>query len=662
MTRRSWLRILMVCTIGFLVTVGIWTTAKAQSPEPTQLAQATAAPQRKALFGDLHVHTSYSLDSYFGSNPNDPRDAYRFAQGGEVTLATKQKHRLKTPLDFTAVTDHAEFLGEIEICARDPKAPGYNSENCKKLRGAQESPEGAADAFGTFVVGRQDIGVCGPNRELCKETYTPRLWQDIQAAGKEFNQPGKFTTLNAYEWTSKGSITSGAGGGIHRNIIFRNDKVPASVFSATDSPNPEKLWEWLDTNCTGECEAIVIPHNANLSFGTAFAPTYYDGKIPMDANRAKTQQRLERLVEVMQTKGDSECKPGLGNTDELCGFEKLDRRPVSGGKGSNFLIEGAAVQAATTAPICDANNQPQGCVSKYSYIREGLKEGLRQEAKLGINPFKHGFVGGTDTHNGTPASGEEDNYEGNHGISDGTPELRLGIEQSPVADEGLSNVLNNPGGVTGVWAEENTREAIFASLKRRETFATSGPHIQVRLFGGYNFPADLNHRSDMIAQAYRSGVPMGSDLPTAPNAKTAPQFLVWATKDPKSANIHGIQIIKGYLDKSGNPQEKVYAVACSNGLQPKANGLCPLNGAQVDLTTCSYSKNVGAAELSAIWRDPNFDPSQRAFYYARVIENPTCRWSTYDAITLKVDPPDDIKPTIRERAWSSPIWYSPGHA
>jgi hypothetical protein len=203
---------------------------------------------------------------------------------------------------------------------------------------------------------------------------------------------------------------------------------------------------------------------------------------------------------------------------------------------------------------------------------------------------------------------------------------------------------------------------IFASLKRRETFATSGPHIQVRLFGGYNFPADLNRRSDMITQAYRSGVPMGSDLPAASSGKTAPQFLVWATKDPKSANLHGIQIIKGYLDKSGNPQEKVYAVACSNGLQPKANGLCPLNGAKVDVSNCNYSRDVGAAELSTVWRDPDFDPSQRAFYYARVIENPTCRWSTYDAIALKVDPPDDVKPTIRERAWSSPIWYSPGRA
>lgn len=649
--RPSWWRVLTVGLLCILLSTG---------QMPLALAQTVVNPaERKALFGDLHVHTKYSLDSYFGMNPNGPREAYSFAKGNEVTMATGQSHQLKTPLDFTAVTDHAEFLGDVAIC-NIPGSPSYDDPNCQLVRETQDDIDAAGEAFRRFVIYKEDLGVCGENRELCDDYYTPLVWEDIQTIATEFNDPGVFTTLNAYEWTSDGNVPPGiAGSGIHRNIIFRNDTVPETVFSATDSRNPEDLWAWLDTNCTSEnnCEAIVIPHNPNLSAGTAFIPTYYDNVTPMDADRASTQQRLERLVEVMQTKGESECKTGLGNVDELCNFEKLDRRSVQ--TGPSFLMEGAAVQALTSAPICTELNEPPGCINKHSYIREGLKEGIKQEAKLGVNPFKLGFVGGTDTHSGVPSSGEEDNYQGNHGIADGTPAYRLGIEESPIGGE-LNNLLNNPGGLTGVWAEENNRESIFAALKRRETFATSGPRIQVRLFGGYEFPEDLNLQPDAIATAYSTGVPMGSDLSTPPTVDTAPQMFVWAIQDPKSAPIHGVQIIKGWLGDDGETQEKVYAVACSDGLQPNENGLCPLNGATVDLNTCSYSQDVGAAELSAVWSDPDFDPNQHAFYYARVIENPTCRWSTHDAIALSRDPLNfDVNPTIRERAWSSPIWYSP---
>lgn len=645
-------RILGVIFLSLLLTMG---------QMPIALAQTVVNPvERKALFGDLHVHTSYSLDSYFGANPNDPRDAYSFAKGEPVTMATGQTHQLKTPLDFTAVTDHAEFLGDIAICTLDENSPYYDTSTCRLVRLAQKSEFLAGAGFRRFVINKKDLGVCGDNHELCDDTYTPMVWRELQKIATEFNEPGVFTTLNAYEWTSDGNVPPGiAGSGIHRNIIFRNDTVPETVFSAKDSKNPEDLWTWLDTNCRSEsgCEAIVIPHNANLSEGTAFNPTYYDNVTPIDDVRASTQQRLERLVEMIQTKGESECKYGVGNVDELCNFEKLDRRFVQ--TGPSFLIEGAAVQAQTSAPICDELFEPAGCINKYSYIREGLKEGIKQEAKLGINPFKMGFVGATDTHSGVPSSGEEDNYQGNHGIADGTPEYRLGIEESPISGE-LSNLLNNPGGVTGVWAEENTRESIFNAFKRRETFATSGPRIQVRLFGGYDFPEDLNLRDNAIDFAYNTGVPMGSDLPALPTAESEPEFFVWAVQDPLSAPIHGIQIIKGWLGADGETHEKVSAVACSDGLQPNENGLCPLNGATVDINTCAYSQDVGASELSAVWRDPEFDPDQHAFYYARVIENPTCRWSTYDAIALSRDPLDfDAKPFIRERAWSSPIWYSP---
>ncbi|NEO92576.1 MAG: DUF3604 domain-containing protein [Moorea sp. SIO3G5] len=642
---------------------------------PLALAKSEVNPaERKALFGDLHVHTNYSLDSYLGWNPNGPREAYRFAKGKPAKTATGEKHRLKTPLDFTAITDHAEDLAAIAVC-NTPEAPGYKSLDCRRLRASFEKHnlDAGAKAYEEFVIYAQPLGPCEKDPESCNH-YGALLWDKIQDAAAEFNKPRVFTTLNAYEWTSLGNIKRGSTGGtgIHRNIIFRNDTVPEVPFSATNSPdptgspNPEDLWAWLDEKCTGECEAIVIPHNTNLSKGTAFAPYYYDLERPIDAERASTQQRLERLVEVIQTKGESECRTGLGNTDELCGFEKLDRRPIA--SGHPLVVEGAAVQALASAFPCTGIDEPEGCVSEHSYIRGGLKEGIKQEAKIGVNPFKYGFVGATDSHSGFPASGEEYNFKGSHAVTDSKPSLRLGVGDidNPIGDY-AENLLNNPGGVTGVWAEKNTRDSIFDALKRRETFATSGPRIQVRLFGGFGFSDDLNERPDALDIAYSTGVPMGGDLddlddlPAPLAADTPPKMFVWAMQDPKSAKLQGIQIIKGWLDENGDPQEKVYAVACSDGLEPE-DGVCPPNGATVDITTCGISQGPfvpGAAELSAVWPDPDFDPNQHAFYYARVIENPTCRWSTYDAIAENIYPRTGVPPFIRERAWSSPIWYNP---
>jgi hypothetical protein len=652
------LAIVAVVAFGSAATTGVAQTSYS-AQGTTQLAQGST-PERQALFGDLHTHTNYSLDSYFGANPNGPREAYRFGRGEEVTLAGGVKHRLKAPLDFVAVTDHAEYYGEINLC-QDPNSSIYNSENCQNFRAAPNDAAAGEAAFLEFVVNagatNSRIPECGDNGEVCLAA-APETWQDIQAAAQEFNQPGKFTTFKAFEWTAGARAAGGAGGGsYHRNVIFRTDKVPSSAFDARTSNDPRQLWAWIDNNCTGDCEAIAIPHNSNLSGGITFAPENLDGT-PLTPEIAATQQRLERLVEISQTKGESECKTGLGNTDELCGFEKFDPRPIYTADSANFLLETSEIVASGYAPVCDPENPVAGCVYARSYVREGLKEGLKLEKQLGVNPFKMGIIASTDTHNGTPGGVEEDQYKGHHGVSDNAPDLRL---TGSIGGEVQPNISNNPGGLAGVWAEENTRDSIFAALQRREAFGTSGPRIQVRLFGGWNFPADLNRRSDMIAQAYSTGVPMGSDLPALPNGNAAPQFMVWATKDANSANLHGIQIIKGWLDANGETQEKVYAVVCSDGLQPKADGLCPLNGAQVDLTTCRYSTDVGAAELSAVWHDPDFAPSEKAFYYARVIENPTCRWSTYDAIAIGADLPDKVKPTLRERAWSSPIWYSPGN-
>ncbi len=640
---------------GILLSISLWIPP----------ARADETPQRKALFGDLHVHTKYSIDSYLGWNPNGPEESYRFALGEEAMTALGEPHSLKTELDFTAITDHAEDFGAISICS-NPNARGYNSDDCKDLRDAVENRdlEEGAKAYEKFVIFANPVGICGKSGEICK-LYAPQIWKKIRDAATAFNNLDNFTTFNAYEWTSLGNIPPGetGGTGIHRNIIFRNENVPKMLFTATDSADPEDLWDWLNKKCKKEegCEAIVIPHNTNLSKGRAFAPYKFDGETSIDENYARKQQDLERLVEVIQTKGESECRPYLGNTDELCGFEKLDRDRIRRGK-TPLVMEGGIIEEIIGDTPCTGLDEPEGCVNKYSYIREGLKEGIKQEAKLGVNPFKYGFVGATDSHSGFPASGEEYNFKGSHAITDATPKSRLGVSDidNPIGAY-ADNLLNNPGGVTGVWAEENSRDSIFDALKRRETFATSGPRIEVRLFGGYEFPDNLNELPDAIAIAYSKGVPMGGDLP-APPADTAPKMFVWAMQDTKSAKLHGIQIIKGWLDNNGEPQEKVYAVACSDALEPMDNGLCPPNNAAIDINTCAIPQGPfvpGDAELSTVWQDPDFDPNQQAFYYARVIENPTCRWSTYDAISIPTEIPDDVPPFIRERAWSSPIWYNP---
>ena len=644
---------------GILLSLSLWT--------PSARAEE-APPQRFAYFGDLHVHTKYSIDSYLGWNPNGPEESYRFAKGEEALTALGVPHSLKTKLDFTAITDHAEDFGPLGICS-NPKAPGYNSEDCQLLRdavGGELSVENlllAADAYERFVIFAEPVGLCGERENICK-LYAPKIWKKIRDAAAAFNEPHKFTTFNAYEWTSLGNIPRGGTGGtgIHRNIIFRNENVPKIPFTATDSADPEKLWDWLNEKCTEEkgCEAIVIPHNTNLSKGRAFAPYKFDGETAIDGEYASKQQRLERLVEVIQTKGESECRPYLGNTDELCGFEKLDRRPVVRQNTTPLVMEGAIVQDVSSAAACTDLDEPDCCADEHSYIRGGLKEGIKQEAKLGVNPFKYGFVGATDSHSGFPASGEEYNFMGSHAITDATPELRLGQIENPIGDY-AENILNNPGGVTGIWAEENTRDSLFDAMKRRETFATSGPRIQLRLFAGYEFPDDLNERDDAVLVAYSKGVPMGGDLDAPPTADAAPKLFVWAMRDPKSARLHGIQIIKGWLDENDEPQEKVYAAVCAGGTQPQANGFCSRSNVIPNLNTCAYPDDLslGGQELSAVWEDPDFDPSEHAFYYARAIENPTCRWSTYDAIEIGAELPDGVPPLIRERAWSSPIWYNP---
>ena len=624
--------------------------------EPERPAAATAGKNstgvdsdnrdRQALFGDLHVHTSFSLDSYMSFVRSTPRDAYRFARGEAVTLYGGRKKQLKTPLDFVAVTEHAEFLGEYALCST-PGSRAYEDPLCSNYRNETQDRQLASDLFRETMLPiftspvPQRWSICGDNGELCRQAAKD-VWQEIQQANEEFNEPGKFTTLIGYEWTGQ------SGGNRHRNVIFRNSDVPNTPWSQFEVPTVEELWHKLDEECQAPCEAITISHNSNQSKGLRFSGRNSNGT-PLSEEDAAFRIRHEPLVEIIQQKGDSECRLGVGTNDEACDFQKFDLRPICSVSKDKNNVE-HCVQ------VCDENGQPKGCIWKSNYVRNALKIGLQLEEKLQVNPYKLGFVGSTDHHNANPGDTQESEYQGAHGYLDDRVEDRLKLALAG----GYPEISRSAGGLAGVWAEENTRDSIFAALKRKETFATSGNRIVLRFFGGWNYP-QLDHQEMDISQiGYAGGVAMGGDLPANQKAE-APSFLVWAMKAADGSNLQRIQLVKGWVDK-GVTRERVFDVVCADGLQVDPHTqLCPDNGARVDSNDCSVTPNKGAVELQASWVDPEFDASQSAFYYARVLENPSCRWSTYDALRNKQAVPTTVPYSIQERAWSSPIWYSPSH-
>lgn len=600
-----------------------------------QQSSRASNPLRNAYFGDLHVHTSYSLDAYSFGNRNDPRSAYRYGRGEAVSLPGGIKSQLRTPLDFMAVTDHDIWLGEVSLC-QDKNDPAYNTSVCQDLRTSEQHPADSGKTMLALAGGlwksppERSADVCGSATADEKNKCFQRaksIWQQIQKNADEFYRPGKFTTFVGFEWTSGFKRL----GMMHRNVIFRNGHYPDAVYSAADLRNsPELLWQWLERDCVGDCQVISIPHNTNFGWGVALASKNSDGSA-FTTDILQRRSKTEPLIEVFQIKGNSECSPGLGTNDEQCNFEQLWKACKPG--------------------------EDAYCATASDYVRDALKRGLLLEDQYGVNPFKYGFIGSTDTHSSASGSTEEGKWNGGGALSDTSAERRL---NSPLT-EGLPlrDIMFNPGGLAGVWAEENTRESIFDALKRRETFATSGTRIRVRFFGGWNYAADLNKHRSLVDEAYKDGVAMGADLPAKTSGSQAPRFVAWATKDPNSANLQKLQIIKGWTE-GGETHEAVYDVACSDGLKPDSlTHRCADNGAKVDLSNCSYSKNKGTSELSVTWADPEFNPSQKAFYYVRVLENPTCRWSTYDAIKTKLKVPDGYPATIQERAWSSPIWYAP---
>ena len=600
---------------------------------------------RTAFFGDLHVHTTYSLDAFNVGTLATPYDAYRYALGDTIKHPAGFDMRLRVPLDFYAVTDHAMYLGMLHEAA-DPSTELnriMNSDYMEDFNAPENLLPGRFGILGRFVGDvRRMIGDGTLSQDLVNDVISD-AWKDTVAAAEQYNKPGEFTTFVAYEYTAFASDR----GNLHRNVIFRDaDKLPAVPFSSLHSRNPEELWGWMDGLREEGIESLAIPHNSNGSNGQMFKLVDWAGN-PIDDNYSSQRIRNEPLIEITQIKGTSETHPLLSDNDEWAGFEIMPFR------------------VGSVLP-----SEPSG-----SYAREALLNGLSFEDQGMANPFDFGFVGASDTHTAAIGDDESDFY-GKLGLSDATPQQTGAVPLSAEAgarrledrpdttkelDAGVyvngSDITFGASGITGVWAEDNTREAIYNAFRRKETFATTGTRIKVRFFGGYDFTDETLAAPDMLETAYSEGVSMGSDL--LPKGDRAPRFIVWATQDALSAPLQRLQVIKGWT-VDGEPHEQVFDVACSDGLavDPQSHR-CGDNGAQVNLEDCSISADVGAAELKTVWIDPDFDPSVRAFYYVRVLENPTCRWSTWDAINEGYEPRPDFSATIQERAFTSPIWYRP---
>ena len=592
----------------------------------------------QVYFGDTHVHTGLSPDAGGSGTTLMPRDAYRFARGEQVVSNSGQPVKLARPYDFFMITDHSDAMGAITDIIKgtpnimaDPEGRRFHEDF---NAGGKQAEDAMFRLINQFAQGEISDAI---NYQPGNPNYR-RVWDDIIAAAEEFNDPGTFTTFIAFEWTSLVK-----GNNLHRNVIFRDGPERASrVEPYTTTPpigsrNPRDLWKWMQNyeDKTGG-SVIAIPHNGNLSNGMMFAlQDDFDEGAPYDAEYAKERQKWERLYEVTQYKGDSETLPLLSPEDEFADYETWDFGNLD-------------VTEAKTAEMLPGE-----------YARSGLQRGLLLEEKLGVNPFKFGMGGATDTHTGLSTI-DEDNFFSKFIAYEPNPKRATheGKKNEELGIEAFGGWKYSAAGTMGVWATANTRGAIFDAMERRETYATTGPRMRVRFFGGFDFDKDDAARRDLAVLGYTKGVPMGGDLKDAPDGK-APSFLVYALRDPIGANLDRIQIIKGWVDAGGNPQEKVYDVAWSGDRKRGVDGKVPPVGDTVDLSIPSWTNTIGAAELGTVWTDPDFDPSIRAFYYARVIEIPTPRWTAYDAVKFDLDLPDKIPLKGQERAYTSPIWYTP---
>ena len=584
---------------------------------------AKGNPERDAFFGETHVHTSWSLDAFaMGNILTTPGDAYKYFQGEPIKHPLGFDVKIDTPLDWAGVTDHSEYAGVVNL-ANEPgsavsKIPAAEP-LILKARTKEEMERVALYAINTLASGP-------PIQALMSPEIAGTVWKRNVALADQANQPGKFTAFCSYEWTSMPNNMN-----LHRNVFFKDcARVPAVPFSALDSKDPVELWKWMDGQRKAGNELLAISHNANLSDGRMFPTEVDTAGRPIDAAYAASRTRNEPLIEIKQLKGTSETHPLLSPNDEFAGFELM-----------SVLL-----------------GNPPGRIPHIvgSYARQALKDGLALQDSKGFNPFKFGFGAASDSHN-TAVPYRQDNFFGGHSFTDGTPEARM----SGTLVGGMFDArTEGTSGLTGVWAEENTRASLFEGMQRKETFAVTGPHIKVRLFGGWQYTAAMLGDKDWVKSGYAKGVPMGGDLPPA-KAK-APTFLVWAAKDPTSGNLDRIQIVKGWA-KNGQSFEKIFDVVWAGDRKPdKWTGVVPPIGSTVDIENATYTNTIGAVELKTVWTDPEFDPALHAFYYARVLEIPTPRWTTIQAKQLGIAPPDVVAATLQERAWSSPIWYAPDAA
>jgi hypothetical protein len=596
--------------------------------EPGYSPYAGRRYPERAYFGDEHVHTAWSVDAGGFGTTLGPEEATRFARGEEVTATSGQPVRLGTPLDWVAITDHSDGMGLItEIKAGNPDLMADPT----LKRWHDMMAKGPADARGAVMELIQAQATKKLPPAMTDPKFAVSVWAKNNAIAEKYNEPGRFTAFIGYEWTSN----AGGGDNLHRNVIYRDGKARADQvvpYTTFQSENPEDLWKWMTAweQKTGG-KLLAIPHNGNLSNGRMFALSTFAGN-PMSKEYALERQKWEPLFEVIQMKGQSEAHPSISTTDEFVqNYELWDRGNL------------------TMTP-----KKPGDL--KYEYVREALKNGLKVEQDLGANPFKYGIAAGTDTHNALVAA-EEENFFAKFPASEPRAD-RWSEDAVKMGERVVKGWEMTAAGYTAVWATGNTREELFDAMKRRETYGTSGPHMTVRFFGGYEFTkADVSRTP--AAAGYEKGVPMGADLPAAPAGK-APTFLVAALKDPKSGNLDRIQIIKGWLDASGTPQEKIYDVVWGDADKRKiVKGKLTPVGNTVDVERATWTNTIGDPELITVWTDPDFNPEARAFYYVRVLEIPTPRWTAYDAAYFKVKMDPKVPMVTQERAITSPIWYIP---
>jgi hypothetical protein len=589
----------------------------------------------RPLFGDTHLHTSFSMDAGAAGARLTPSDAYRFARGEEITASSGQPVKLSRPLDFLVVADHSDGMGFFpQLLSGDPELLGTpQGRKWYDLVKAGKGAEAAFDIIQSFSANKMPKGFPVPGTKAYRSA-----WQETIKAADGYNDPGRFTAFIGYEWTS-----NTGGNNLHRNVIFRDNGAKASLVEPfttlppLGSDNPEDLWKWMAaTEAKTGGEVLAIAHNGNLSNGAMFPMVEAFGK-KLDKNYVETRAKWERLYEVTQMKGDGEAHPFLSPNDEFADFERWDKANLA---------------------VTQVNSKD---MLEFQYARSALKNGLALEARLGTNPYKFGMIGSTDAHTGLAAV-EEENFFGKVTTSEPSPErLHSSFMENPKIGVKIMDWEMSSSGYAAVWATENTRESIFDAMQRRETYATTGSRMIVRFFGGFDFEAKDARSREPGRIGYTKGVPMGGDLSAAPAGK-APTFLVAALKDPIGANLDRVQIVKGWADKDGKTQEKVYDVAWGDAAtrKPDAKGKLPPVGSTVDVKEATWTNTIGDPELIAVWKDPQFDAKQSAFYYARVIEIPTPRWTAYDAKRFGVEPLPGTTMVLQERAYTSPIWYAPG--